>query len=446
MKVCLRSLGCRLNQSEIDTLARQLVAAGHALVDDPAHADTIVVNTCAVTAEAARDSRRLARRLHRSNAQAEIVVTGCHATLAPAELAALPGVARVVPNERKDRLIDLFAPEVGDHRDSPVPPSFPPGERGRPARKATRQPGVLAGRMPALPRRTRAFVKVQEGCDKRCTFCVTTVARGASRSRHLGDVVAEVRALVVDGYQEVVLTGVHLGSFGRDLGGGADLGALIRAILDRTDIPRLRLSSLEPWDLAPDFFELWANPRLLPHLHLPLQSGSDRVLARMARQTTRGEFRTLVGAARAAIPELGLSTDVIAGFPGESEGDFEESLDFVGEIGFARLHVFGYSPRPGTAAARMADHVPEPARRERVRRMIALGQAQSLAFHRRHAGRTLEVLWEAGETAEDGLWRGAGYTRNYIHVTTTHAGDLRNRVTAARLADPDVAGLRGVVC
>lgn len=165
------------------------------------------------------------------------------------------------------------------------------------------------------------------------------------------------------------------------------------------------------------------------------------------RARRRGRSSALVGAARAAIPELGLSTDVIAGFPGESERDFEESLDFVGEIGFARLHVFGYSPRAGTAAARMADRVPDAARRERVRRMIDLGQAQSLAFHRRHAGHILEVLWEAGETAEDGLWRGAEATRNYIPCDDdTHAGDLRNRVTAARLADADVAGLRGVVC
>ncbi len=426
MKVYLRSLGCRLNQSEIGLLARQLALAGHGVVDDPAQADTLVINTCAVTAEAERDSRRLSRRLHRANPAAEIVLTGCYATLAPDQAAALPGVGRVVPNRHKDGLIALLdpgmveAPGATDARASEPAPAWPAGPS------------------------TRAFVKVQDGCDSRCTFCVTTLARGESRSRHVGDVVAEVQALARAGCQEAVLTGVQLGGYGRDLG-GADLAGLVRAILDRTAIPRLRLSSVEPWHVSPDFFALWESPRLLPHLHLPLQSGSDRVLRRMARRTTRAEFRALVAAARAAIPDLALSTDLVAGFPGERAADFEAGLDFVRELGFARLHVFGYSPRPGTAAARMTGAVPAPERRERTQRLIALGRAQSLAFHQRHAGRIDEVLWEAGAPGADGLWQGAGYTRNFIHVRTRHPVDLRNRVTRTRLSEPDAEGMWGAV-
>ncbi|MBK9052985.1 MAG: radical SAM protein, partial [Chloroflexi bacterium] len=193
---------------------------------------------------------------------------------------------------------------------------------------------------------TRAFIKVQDGCNNKCTFCVTTIARGEGVSRHLADVVTEIQALAGAGYQEAVLTGVHLGSYGHDFGNKTGLRDLVRAILTHTDIPRLRLSSLEPWDIAPDFFALWDNPRLLPHLHLPLQSGSDRVLKRMTRRTNQVSFRALVQAARAHIPHLNLSTDLIVGFPGETEAEFGETLAFVQEMNFTRLHVFGYSVRP----------------------------------------------------------------------------------------------------
>jgi threonylcarbamoyladenosine tRNA methylthiotransferase MtaB len=424
MRIFLESIGCRLNQSEIESLARRLLAAGHEIVADVELADKVVINTCAVTAEAARDARRLTRRIHRANPSAEILVTGCYATVAPGELERLDGVRRVVSNQEKDGLAALIDPEAGNERalyeSEPLLRVFLQGRLGN----------------------TRAFVKVQDGCDNRCTFCITTVARGDGRSRALGDVAAEVQTLQRAGYQEAVLTGVHLGSYGRDLGLRRGLADLVRAILERTEIPRLRLSSLEPWDIAPDFFTLWRDPRLLPHLHLPLQAGCDRTLKRMARNTGRGAFRALVHAAREAIPDLNVSTDIIAGFPGETESDFEESLDFVRELAFARLHVFPYSPRPGTPAADFPGQVPPAVKRERARRMLELGAELSRAFHARYVGRRVRVLWEAGHSSgSERRWQ--GYTDNYIRVATWSAAELFNRVVPAEIEAADEEGLSG---
>jgi threonylcarbamoyladenosine tRNA methylthiotransferase MtaB len=220
---------------------------------------------------------------------------------------------------------------------------------------------------------------------------------------------------------------------------------LVTAVLEHTDIPRLRLSSLEPWDIAPGFFELWANPRLLPHLHVPLQSGSDKILRRMARRTTRDSFRQLAADARRNIPNLNLTTDVIVGFPGETEADFQDSLDFIREIGFSRLHVFPYSRRPGTAAAKMDGHLPKAAKKERTRQMIELGHSLSLDFHRRFEGRQTNVLWESAVGAdEDGL-RWLGYTDNYIRVQGSGTAELFNTITPTYLTEARVEGMQGVI-
>lgn len=427
MKVFLDSIGCRLNQSEIETMARQLLAAGHEIVSQAEDADKIILNTCAVTKAAARDARSKTRRFHRHNENAEVVLTGCYATIAPEKLARVQGAGRIVPNREKERLIQILDPGAGQ--------ALPIFDREPILRE------FLADQMS----NTRAFVKVQDGCDNRCTFCITTVARGEGRSHHLGDVVAEIQALAAAGYREAVLTGVHLGSYGHDLGNGTSLRQLVEAILAHTDILRLRLSSLEPWDIAPDFFTLWDNERLLPHLHLPLQSGSDRILRLMARRTRRDSFRELVEAARAQIPHLNVSSDIITGFPGETEEDFRQTLDFVEEIGFSRLHVFTFSARPGTAAAKMKGQLPKKMRKERTQRVIELGNALSLAFHQRYEGRTLDVLWEAASGANgDGL-RWSGYTDNYMRVTASGPSALFNRITPTRLESARADGLEGIV-
>jgi threonylcarbamoyladenosine tRNA methylthiotransferase MtaB len=427
MRVYLNAIGCRLNQSEMETVARQLLAGGHELVANPALADKVVINTCAVTREAAKDARNLTRRIHRANKRAEIVLTGCYATIAPDELSRVKGAGRIVANNDKERLPGILDPQLEGrlalHEQEPILRDF------------------LAG----TSSHTRAFVKVQDGCDNRCTFCVTTIARGRSRSRHPEQLLGEIRALSAAGYREVVLTGVHLGSYGRDLDPPIDLHGLVGAILADTDINRLRLSSLEPWDIDPSFFLLWEEPRLLPHLHLPLQSGSDRVLRRMARRTTRAGFRRLVAEARACIPELNLSTDLIAGFPGETEADFRQTLDFVTEMAFARLHVFAYSRRPGTAAAQMGHQVPKAVKKERARQLIELGRSLSLAFHRAHEGRTVPVLWESAVGADNNGIRWIGYTDNYIRVSASGPADLFNQVTATRLSSARPGGMNGLV-
>ncbi len=415
MKVYLSSIGCRLNQSEIETISRQLMSQGHEIVSDPEQADNVVINTCAVTNGAARDARTQTRRIQRQNPDAKIYLTGCYATIAPAELQKLGGTTQIVSNHEKDRLIQIVDPQANGQTSifdqEPILREFLTGHMGN----------------------TRAFIKVQDGCDNKCTFCITTVARGAGESRRLGDIVTEIQALVSAGYQEAVLTGVHMGSYGKDLNGQASLKDLVEAILNHTDIPRLRLSSLEPWDIDPDFFLLWQNRRLQPHLHLPLQSGSDSVLRRMARRTSRESYRRLAAAARAVIPDLSLSTDIILGFPGETEHDFAQSMAFVREIDFARLHAFTYSARPGTAAARMNDQISKDQKKERTRRMIELGKALSLEFHQRFEGQIRPVLWESSIGADQDGLRWAGYTDNYIRVMANGPVDLFNQITPVEL-------------
>lgn len=437
MRIHLVSLGCRLNYAEMTALSRQLAQAGHDLAADPDLADICVLNSCAVTAEAARKSRQLARQLACANPRLRLIVTGCYATLEREGAAALPNVVAVVGNERKEDLAALVetmgagaGPEVAD-----------------------RPRATLATAAAALPRaaghRTRAFVKVQDGCRNRCTFCVVTVARGEERSRPVADVVAEVNALHQDGYREVVLTGVHLGAYGRDA--GADLRELVLALLRDTAIPRVRLSSVEPFDLTPGFFEMWApslsEGRLMPHLHLPAQSGSDRVLRRMARRYTAAEYERLAGQARAGIPGLTITTDLIAGFPGESEADFEETVRFARRVGFAHLHVFAYSPRPGTAAARLDGQVPAAERRRRCSLLNELDQELGAAVRRSFLGEVREVLWEAQVSRNGGHATWSGLTDNYLRVlATTPAGEsLHNRITATRLLRLDAGGLWGEI-
>src|SRR4030095_8069798 len=329
MKIYLDTIGCRLNQSEIETMARQFRAAGHEIVATAEPAEMSVVNPCAVTTEAASDSRSKIRHIARAGVN-EIVATGCWTTLQPQRTLELPNITRVITNDRKDQLVS----DVLNLK----PESFD-------LEPLTRIP------LPGLHRRTRAFIKVQDGCDNQCTFCITTIARGESRSRHIADVILDIRSALAGGTKEIVLTGVHLGSWGYDF--GMHLKDLIKVILRETDTPRLRLSSLEPWDLNSDFFSLWTDSRLMPHLHLPLQSGSASTLKRMRRHTTPDSFRELVAAARDVMPDVAITTDIIAGFPGETEQEFAETIDFVREMNFAGCHVFTYSARPGTGAARM---------------------------------------------------------------------------------------------
>jgi len=429
VRIRVDSIGCRLNISEVEEMARSFAKAGHRLVGPGDVADLYVFNTCAVTHVAARKSRQIIRQMRRANPNGSVVVTGCYAQLSPQDIEALD-VDMIVSNRQKDNLPQLAA-QAGLLADAdPVP--------------ASDAASFIEAPLDSGGSHTRAFIKVQDGCDNRCTFCIVTVARGAGRSRAVSDIIAEVNRLVNLGYQEAVLSGVHLGSYGHDFGDPQGLRTLVNAILTETDLPRLRLSSLEPWDLDADFFELWQNERLLPHLHLPLQSGCDETLRRMARRTSQAEFSQLVETARAAIPDVSITTDIIVGFPSETDQEFAESLAFVEEMAFSKLHIFRYSRREGPAAAAMKNQVPPQVTQERSRQMHALNARLEETFRRNFVGRTMPVLWESSEPYGFGQqW--SGLTGNYLRVVaqTGPDVDLQNQVIKTKLVDTAPAALVG---
>jgi threonylcarbamoyladenosine tRNA methylthiotransferase MtaB len=354
--VYLDTVGCRLNQAEIESMACEFRAAGHEVVATAGDADMAVVNTCTVTADAAAASRALIRRLTVRGA-GSIVATGCWATLRRSEALAMPGVLRVIPNAIKSTLVGAI---LGSEDVQAAPQIH------------ARRP------IPGARHRTRDFIKAQDGCDNHCTFCLTTIARGGGQSHPCPQVIAEVRSALRGGVKEIVLAGVHLGSWGAEL--GLHLKDLVHTILRETDIPRLRLSSLEPWDLDEDFFRLWEDRRMCRSLHLPLQSGCAATLRRMGRRTTPDSFRALVHVVRSQFPDVAITTDVIAGFPGETQDEFRTSLDIVREMEFAGGHAFTYSPMAGTAAVRMGGQVPLATRRQRTGLYLMLIQKSSEAF------------------------------------------------------------------
>lgn len=423
MKVFLDTIGCRLNQSEIEKMAAQFRAAGHELVEQPALADWVVVNTCAVTAEAASDSRQKIRQAVRAGAK-EIIVTGCWATLEPESAMNLDGVTRVVANPGKSHLVSNFL-------------QLPEEEFDR--EPLARQP------LPGIHLRTRAFIKAQDGCDNHCTYCITRIARGPGKSRPVQEIVQDIRMARLGDTQEVVLTGVHLGSWGHDFDRPQHLAELIRAVLDDTDVPRLRLSSLEPWDLDERFFRLWENPRMCRHLHLPLQSGSDSVLKRMVRKISRADFTRLVSMAREIQTQMAITTDLIAGFPGETEAEFQEGCAFARQIAFAGGHVFAYSPRPGTAAARLPNPVPGEIKKRRSAELRAILAETSKAYARPFVGQALDVLWEATDESGQNGWRLHGLSDNYLKVSAFSREKIWNRITPVHLVAYESGGFLGEI-
>ena len=424
MKIFLDTIGCRLNQAEIESMALQFRAAGHEIAASAEGADLAVINTCAVTTDAAADSRRKIRHLANTGVE-EIVATGCWTTLQPEQAAALPHVKRVIPNLRKDSLV---AETLGLPSSAVQPFDLEP---------------IVRAPLPGLHHRTRAFIKVQDGCDNHCTFCITTLARGESRSRPLADVLHDIQSALRGGAKEIVLTGVHLGSWGQDL--GFHLRNLVTAILRETDVSRLRLSSLEPWDLDEEFFSLWADPRLQPHLHLPLQSGCDSTLRRMARKTSTAAFRALVSAARRLIPDAAITTDLIAGFPGETADEFAATLDFVREMEFTGGHVFTYSPRPGTGAARLGGQVRPEVRKQRNHILRAALNEAEQSYRQKFLGRTLPVLWESVSELGEWGWQMEGLTGNYLRVSATASSPRWNEVNEVELAEVHAGGMKGVI-
>jgi threonylcarbamoyladenosine tRNA methylthiotransferase MtaB len=419
MRVYFTNLGCKLNQAEIERLGREFAAAGHEVVEALEDAELHVVNSCTVTQAAARASRRAGGRARRSGRlRTRTVLTGCHATESPVEAARLAGVDLVVPNAEKDRLLarvhEAF-PDIVPAADPELPVPYVPMPFGH----------------------TRALVKVEDGCNMRCSFCIIPFTRGPQRSRPLPEVVAEVRDLVAEGHQEIVVTGVQISAYRWQ---GARLAGLVQELLAATDVRRLRLTSIAPWELDDELLGLWSDRRLCRHLHLSLQSGATATLRRMRRPYTAESYLGLLAKARAAIPGVAITSDVIVGFPGETVGEFEESRATVEAAGFARIHAFPYSPRPGTEAARMPGHVPPQETRARMDRLLEVARRAERAFYAAHLGSRQTVLWER---PKDGI--GQGMTDNYLRVVSESGAALWNRFSEVELTELAEDGVRGEV-
>jgi len=422
VRVCFTNLGCKLNQAETEAMAREFRAARHRVLDSLAAPDLHVVNSCTVTAEAARGSRQAARRGARLEGRpVRTVLVGCYATAEPGEAARLAGVDLVVGNAEKDRLLER------------VHAAFPEWAPG-PGRPPEPLPCGAPDRDGSLGH-TRALVKIEDGCDVRCAFCVIPATRGRQRSRPAPEVVAEVRRLAAARRREVVLSGVQISAY-RD--GEAGLFELVRSVLAESGVPRLRLTSIAPWRFDERLLGLFADPRLCRHLHLSLQSGSTPTLRRMRRPYTADEYSALLARVRAAVPGVAVTTDVIVGFPGETAAEHAASLAFASAAGFARVHVFPYSPRPGTPAAAMPGQVAAAEQRERMAEMLAVAARAEREFRRARLGGRETVLWER---PRDGLAQ--GLTGTYIRVVCRTPLDLWNRLAEVRLAELVPGGVRG---
>ena len=432
--VAFATLGCRLNQVDTQEIQGLLETRGFRTVPFAERADVVIVNTCTVTARADFSDRQAIHRASRINPDARIVVTGCWAQTNPDAAAGVRGVDLVVGNGDKHRLPELLARLVERREHDGQPPRDKRSPEIHVSDVATVRalPEASLGRDPG---RSRAFLKVQDGCAHRCAFCIVPFARGASRSREVSVVLDQAHRLVEAGHPEIVLTGVDLGHYGADLVPRTTLAALLRRMVGILGLRWIRMSSVLPAYFTAELLEAVSDlPIIAPHWHVPLQSGSDRVLRRMRRPYTVAMYRRLVERLAAAIPRLGLGADVIAGFPGESEADFEETMALVEELPFTYLHVFPYSDRRGTEATGLDGHLEPRAITARTGRLRALGAAKSLAFRRGLVGRVEDVL--VLETRDRDHGRLVGLTGHYVEVTFDGPDDLMRtmvpvRVTAA---------------
>jgi threonylcarbamoyladenosine tRNA methylthiotransferase MtaB len=408
MRVALQTIGCKLNQAESESLARQFIEAGYEVTAPSAHPDIYILNTCTVTHIADRKCRHSIRFARRQNPNTFIIATGCYAERAPEELSEA-GADLVIGNKEKENLLEIVK-SLGFYASS----------------RATN-----------YSFHTRALVKIQDGCNNFCSYCIVPQTRGSEKSLPSDKIVAEVKKRVAEGYCEVVLTGTQIGNYNY---GDGNLGKLIKRILDETNIERVRLSSIHPQNISSSLLNLWGNVRLCRHLHLSLQSGSNSVLKRMKRGYSTEKFKDAVILARKKIPDLAVTTDVIVGFPGESEEEFKESLSFCEEIGFASIHVFPYSGRPGTMAERMPDKIEPKEMKRRVEKMLMLAEESSQHFREILLGKTLPVLYER---EKDGIWE--GFSDNYVRIFTKTEFPFSGRVVSTKLVAEYKKGLWGNV-
>lgn len=411
MKVFLNMVGCRLNQAEIEQLALSLSEAGIDVVSNPEEADEIVINTCCVTAKASADSRKMLRHHQSHFPNARVIGTGCWVSVNSLKIAEKPEILDTAyDNDRKEKILtDLLE-------------------------KATQQRVGFDSYRPNLGtrNRTRGFVKVQDGCDNRCAYCLTQVARGPSISTPPENVIAYANKLRNLGVKEIILTGVQLGSWGKDLSPRLSFASLVGLILAQTDIERIRLSSIEPWDVTAELIGLFENPRLCPHLHIPLQSGSDEVLRKMSRPGSIANFRDILAMIREQKSHFAVTTDIICGFPGETDEHFQQSLSFVEACQFSGGHVFPFSELKGTAAFGMEGQVQHSVRKVRTVLVRKLLDDSEKAFINQRLGKPANVLFE-GKTRLRGedFWQ--GWSEDFLRVFVSSREDLHNQIRTVRL-------------
>jgi len=408
------TFGCRSNQADSAAIRESMLNRGMTESESFNTADIVVVNTCTVTHRSDKQARQAIRRIHRENPAARIVVAGCYAQRDAAAATEMPGVCLVAGNEEKICIADMLeAAEFIKTDNRPV--------------ATDRAVKRLAGD------RTRPLVKIQDGCDNRCAYCVVPSVRGRGRSVPPEDVLREIRSLTDLGFREIVLTGINLGAYGRRINGHARLAGLLRRIVTLPGIGRIRLSSVEPVFLDREIVRLAGeNPALARHFHIPLQSGSDRILRLMRRPYTAGRFRELVEFIHGELPDAGLGTDVITGFPGETDDDFEETRRFIEETPFSYLHVFPFSPREGTEAFSLSGRIPSHVAKSRATEIISLGRAKNLEFRRRFLGRSLPAITLSKEEADG---ESVVLTHNFIHARVDGLSVPPNRFVDVRIKE-----------
>ncbi len=454
----IENFGCRATEADAAALRGQLLAGGWAL--SPAHtcADVVVLNTCTVTAAADSQAREVVRKIHRANPEARILVTGCYAQRAPEELAALKGVAWVVGNSHQTDIPEMLREIATQAVDSEARDFVPLARLNCDSLSLERGPAkILTGdilaqtTMPVVQAslgaadRTRPILKIQDGCDNRCAYCVIPLVRGRSRSLPPDAVVAEVQALVEAGSKEIVLSGINLGSYGRDLKPRVELERLVQRILNETRLEQLRFSSIEPQDITREFVSLVASSRRLArHFHVPLQSGSDRILRAMHRWYRAEHYAERIGVIRHLLPDAAIGADIIVGFPGETDQEFRTTLEFIEGLPFTYLHVFSFSARPGTKAASLGASVPAQAIRERARSLRALGQKKVESFRASLAGQTFRALTLAryGPDWTEGLTGNYLKTRIPGRLPANQWCEIRLTADSQEKAEEDFATLR----
>lgn len=430
-KVAFHTLGCKVNQYETEAMEEIFESQGYSIVDENSVADIYVVNTCTVTNLSDRKSRQFIRKSKNKNPSAIVAVVGCYSQVSPEEVEKIEGVDVIIGTSERNRIVELCeAASLGKGKINIV-------------RSIKTYKGFEKIRIEEVKSRTRAFLKIQDGCSQFCSYCIIPYARGPIRSRDFSDIKEESKRLADSGFKELVLTGIHVASYGRDLK-GESLEEVIAKISEINGIERIRLSSVEPGLINDSFMKVVASSKkVCDHFHLSLQSGSDTVLQRMNRKYNASEFKEKARLIREYMPDAGLTTDVIVGFPGETDFEFQETMKFVEEIGFSRIHVFKYSPRKGTPAAIMPKQISGPIKIQRSEQLIKLGDKLTETFHQKFDGRIAPVLYEEG----DGLLKGMseGYTTNYIRVKTPSQRDMIGDIIETRISSTGASYMKGTL-